>query len=190
MQYWYDCKLCFSCDTCCLYQSIPTILCSLILVVMSLMLCIWSPLMYHKRKVSLWPCYKAKILLVCFMTLFGYHALLFSTYFVRTCFFKDINLSDLCLLRNLYTWEMVHLYVISHFFGTHLVTHFDYSVATGKNLAMSACLILLHLFALIFGWSQALTFTCILLSLWTYVFLFWYISSIVILWIFCVGMPC
>ena len=46
-----------------------------LLVVMSLMVCVWSPWMYHNRNLSLWPCFQAKVLLVCFMTSFGYHVL-------------------------------------------------------------------------------------------------------------------
>ena len=59
--------------------------------------------------------FKQKMVLVCYMTLLGYHVVfLCSIYFVCTCFSVDINLSDSSLLRNLYTWEMVHLYLISY----------------------------------------------------------------------------
>ena len=73
---------------------------------------------------------------------------------------------------------MVHLYLISISLVSTFLLLFDYLVAPGKKLAMSACLTLLHLFALIVGWSQASIFTFTLLSLCTYVFVFRYIPSI------------
>ena len=118
--------------------------------------------MYHKRKLSLWPCYQAKIFLVCFMTSFGYHVLFFCIYFVCTCFFVDKYLRDVVYLRNLYTWERIHILLIYGSPSFYLLWFFG---GSGKNLAMSACLILLHLHALIFGLVTSFVFPLHLIEL-------------------------
>ena len=65
----------------------------------------------------------------------GYHVVfLCSIYFVCTCFFVDKNLSDSSSLRNLYTWEMIHLYLISYFFDVHLFTPFWLFGGSGKEI--------------------------------------------------------
>ena len=100
---------CFPCDTCYLSQSISTFLCSLLASWMYLMLCVWSPWMYHNRKLSLWPCFQAKSPLGMFHDFFWISC---STLFVYTlCVHVSlwINIFWCCLLRNLYTWERIHL---------------------------------------------------------------------------------
>ena len=84
-----------------------------LLVVMSLMLCVWRPCMYHKIKLSLWPCFQAKVLLVCFMTYFGYHVLFRFIYFVCTCFFMYKYLRDVVYLET-YTHERWYIFSWYH----------------------------------------------------------------------------
>ena len=60
--------------------------------------------MYNKIKLSLWPCYQAKILLLYCMTFLWISCSFFSIYLVCTCFFEDKYLRDVVHLET-YTHE-------------------------------------------------------------------------------------
>ena len=58
-------------------------------------------------------------------------------------FFVDVYHHDCCLLRNLYTWEMLHLYLISYFFGVTFYSRFHSLVTPNIISPMNAWLILI-----------------------------------------------
>ena len=64
--------------------------------------------MYNKIKLSLWPCYQAKIFLLYCMTLLWISCSFFNIYFVCTCFFEDKYLRDAVHLET-YTNERWYL---------------------------------------------------------------------------------
>ena len=94
--------LCFPCDTCCFSQSISTILCSLFASCDAFDVVCLKSFLYHKRKLSLWPCYQAKIFLLYCLTSFWISCSFFSIYFVCTCFFGE------------YFRDVVHLETYTH----------------------------------------------------------------------------
>ena len=95
----------FLCDTCCLLQCISTISFSLSDSCDIFVVSIFEVhSIYNKIKLSLWPCYQAKTLLLYCMTSFWISCSFFSIYFVCTCFFEDKYLRDVVHLET-YTHE-------------------------------------------------------------------------------------
>ena len=96
----------FHWDTCCLCQCIPTISffslsdsCDVFDV-----FAFEVHSMYNKIKLSLWPCYQAKIFLLYCLTLFWISCSFFSIYLVCTYFCEDKYLRDVVHLET-YTHE-------------------------------------------------------------------------------------
>lgn len=77
--------------------------------------CVGSSFIPFKIKSSFVLCSQANILLVYLWFHFWISWLSLVTNRMYACFFVDVYLCDCCLPRNLYTWEKLHLLLISYF---------------------------------------------------------------------------
>ena len=110
---------------------------------------VWTSFIYNKTISSHVLCFQANILLVYLWLHFGYLVPSCCNYFGCTSFFVDIYHHDLVYLEP-YTLERNYIPRWYPFFHVHLVfLLFFLSGASVKAFALSACLLSLHLDALL-----------------------------------------